>query len=563
MKTFGCLLEEQPQKPAHQEGSSRQIYGARMVARAFLEHVLEFGEFDEYHFFSPFLRKGDAADRAQELLGLQRPDPRLKLRTLRELPLAVGQTDYFAFHNPSGLNIAPWLYLRNRFATRNYPITTATHTLSYPREPRVLLHMLLNGMAPWDSIVCAGEPARTVLKGLLAHLGTGLAGQCRLDPQQATRLDNIPHAIDAAVYRPRSKALMRRHLGLPQDQEIILWVGRFSAFDKADLRPLLLAFRTAARECEGAGSRPLLVLAGEDSRHRYSVPISRAAASLGIQDRLRIWADPALLEVPMLYSAADIFVAPSDNVQETFGLTVLEAMASGLPVVCSDWEGYGVSVLHGATGLKIPTYWMRCDEEISDLAPAAPWTQTHLDLSQSICVDVDRMAEALIELLRNPGRREQMGARARQHVLDCYDWRVVIRRYVELWGELKEIADHSPVPPASGAPWYRIGYFDIFSHYATRVLDLSCRVRASDGARAGENRLDLLPPYDELGGRVRHETCESILSLAQDWATVGWLQSQLEDAPLSAPEFRYHVLWLLKYNLLTLSGEEPTTRRGA
>ena len=41
-----------------------------------------------------------------------------------------------------------------------------------------------------------------------------------------------------------------------------------------------------------------------------------------------------------LYHAADVFLTLSDNLQETFGLTVIEAMTAGLPVVANDWNGY-------------------------------------------------------------------------------------------------------------------------------------------------------------------------------------------------------------------------------
>ena len=52
-----------------------------------------------------------------------------------------------------------------------------------------------------------------------------------------------------------------------------------------------------------------------------------------------------------VWHAADLFVSPSDSIQETFGLAVLEAMACGLPVVASDWDGYRDIVDDGQTGL--------------------------------------------------------------------------------------------------------------------------------------------------------------------------------------------------------------------
>ena len=56
----------------------------------------------------------------------------------------------------------------------------------------------------------------------------------------------------------------------------------------------------------------------------------------------------------MALAAADLFCSPADNLQETFGLSVLEAMASSLPVVASDWNGYRDLVVHGSTGWLVP-----------------------------------------------------------------------------------------------------------------------------------------------------------------------------------------------------------------
>jgi glycogen synthase len=45
----------------------------------------------------------------------------------------------------------------------------------------------------------------------------------------------------------------------------------------------------------------------------------------------------------------------SDNIQETFGLTPLEAMAAGLPVIVGDWDGYKDTVRDGVDGFRIPS----------------------------------------------------------------------------------------------------------------------------------------------------------------------------------------------------------------
>ena len=67
-------------------------------------------------------------------------------------------------------------------------------------------------------------------------------------------------------------------------------------------------------------------------------------------------------------NAANIFVSLSDNIQETFGLTVIEAMAAELPCVVTDWNGYKDLVKDNETGYLIPTkYAGEGDKEINDV----------------------------------------------------------------------------------------------------------------------------------------------------------------------------------------------------
>jgi hypothetical protein len=112
-------------------------------------------------------------------------------------------------------------------------------------------------------------------------------------------------------------------------------------------------------------------------------------------------------------------VSIADNPQETFGLTLLEAQAAGLPVIASDYDGYRDLVAHGATGLLVPTLGPEPAQEedfVDQLAPLLFDNQYHLLLAQRTAVDAPALAEALRTLLTDLGLRTRMGAAGRGRI---------------------------------------------------------------------------------------------------------------------------------------------------
>ena len=143
------------------------------------------------------------------------------------------------------------------------------------------------------------------------------------------------------------------------------------------------------------------------------------------------------------WAAADLFLSLVDNPQETFGLAPVEAMAAGLPVVVSDWDGYRYTVSDGIEGFRIPT-----------LAPAQAQQGEELALqhdhgllsyqdyvgavAQHVAVDTEAAAAAIARLADDPPLRERMGDAGRQTVQERFNWPVVARLHHQLYAELAE-----------------------------------------------------------------------------------------------------------------------------
>ena len=186
-------------------------------------------------------------------------------------------------------------------------------------------------------------------------------------------------------------------------------------------------------------------------------------------------------EKKLALAAADLFCSPADNLQETFGLSVLEAMASSLPVVASDWNGYRDLVLHGSTGWLVPSR----DMLQVQAQPEAMDRRFSLELqdydstvglrSLGVVIDHSALEKAISNLVASPERCAAMGEAGRQRVESVFAWSVVSEQYLELWSELNArrasackqgeahhwpmahaarlFAAHACAPPSKG-PWW-------------------------------------------------------------------------------------------------------------
>ena len=536
MKVFGTFVA--PYQLAGLEVVPPEgVYGLGVFAKRFLRSLLLHSDFDEFHFFcsSPYREPEEGA-----MLG---SDGRVRLIPLQEFSASARQFDYHVLHNIWTPDIGPWTEMRNRLCPAGVPVTGLTHTISYQSFlPRVLSTMVM-GARSSDSIICTADSARTVMLNWIEHLRREFGAQTGAGVSYEGRLDKIPLGVDAEIFAPKNKAQVRQSLQLPANDVVLLYVGRFSHIDKMDLFPLLLAFKHAL-ERSPAQQSVTLVLAGSDSPYQYAGRVAQFAADLGIAGRVIVRTNLPDHDVPDYYAAADIFISPSDNIQETFGISIIEAMACGLPVICSDWDGYRELVEHEVTGYRVPTYWMQCDQKICDHAGLADWMLDHFYLGQSVSVDVTAMTLAIELLIGDENRRRQWGARGRQRVLEHFDWPVIIRQYLDLWQELKTLAVAEPVGNVRNTSWYRPDFFQTFRHYPTRILESSTKVTT-------HGPLDF-KPYPELAAEIRLDLVEQITGAASAGVTIGELEHLAGKHNVTLDSFRFHLMWLLKYQHLIL-----------
>ncbi len=446
-------------------------------------------------------------------------------------------------------------------AKRALPITLLHHTLSYEELLHdAILRLLLAKARPWDSIVCTSQASRTALAELCAMVAERFEREHGARLAWGGRLDVIPLGIDTDRYKPRDRAAARARFGLPDDAFVILFLGRLSAIDKADLLPFVTAFAELSRR--RSDRNLMLVCAGaEHPGERYGGAISSFASHVGVAERVRVFTDPAQF-TPWkedLYAAANAFLSPIDNVQETFGITPIEAMACGVPQIVSDWDGYRDTVEDGVTGFLLPTTWARCQGEVSHLAPLTSAPFEHVALARSVAVDTRAFVAAVEKLLDDPGLCESMAQASRRRAVERYSWPVVVAAYEALWRELADEAEKDSAPIADGHAYARPDWGRTFGHFASCTLDEGEALRLSPlGADliAGKHRAPIGTGLDPklveriLGGFAHANKKGEALSIARIVAVMSKAQGDGFTHDLLAR----HMMFLLKYGYIMRAG---------
>jgi glycosyltransferase involved in cell wall biosynthesis len=198
----------------------------------------------------------------------------------------------------------------------------------------------------------------------------------------------IPNGLDVTMFKPFDRQMARQFLGLPSDKTIILW-----AADSLGRRIKGRKFFLEAME-GFKGRQDLLV-----------VTVGRGGASEDLvvpNLSLGYMADERLMA--LAYSAADVFV--SSSLQESFGYTILESMACGVPVVAFN-------------GSAVPEL---CRDGVSGtLAPLG---------------DAAGLRAAISHTLADPARLTWMGSNCRRIAVEEYSLELYARRYAALYASI-------------------------------------------------------------------------------------------------------------------------------
>jgi D-inositol-3-phosphate glycosyltransferase len=227
------------------------------------------------------------------------------------------------------------------------------------------------------------------------------------------RIAVIPCGFDAGEFWPIARRFARRTLGLAADERVVVNVGRMVPRKGVDT-----AIRGIARLARSFGVRARLLVVGGNS----DLPDPAVTPEIGrlraiareerVADRVIFTGRRSRELLKLYYSAADVFV--TTPWYEPFGITPLEAMACGTPVVGSAVGGIKDTVLDGLTGYLVPPN------------------------------DPDALAARLADLYASPGRIREFGRNAVRRVNASFTWERVAGSVASLYEHVA--ADSSARP---------------------------------------------------------------------------------------------------------------------
>lgn len=233
------------------------------------------------------------------------------------------------------------------------------------------------------------------------------ARHSRLRQVPRHRLVEMPNGVDVTAFWPGLDAsAIRARLRLDPDRPVVLFVG---GLDRPHFfKGLSVLFRALAQ----LPNAQAVIVGDGDLRPAYE----RDVASLGLGGRVHFAGRVSAAELPHFFALADVTVLPSITRGEAFGMVLIEAMATGKPVVASRLPGVRAVVDDGRTGL---------------LARIG---------------DPDDLAARLRRLLADPALRAEFGVAGRRKVEARYAWERVGARLEQVYLNVLDAARRRAAP---------------------------------------------------------------------------------------------------------------------
>lgn len=522
-------------------GAGKQVFGRTVTGSGFLTALATREPAPDLSFYV----RGSG-----DLRHLERayPDiPRaVRLRSIpMDAPVQLSEVGTLFWPSPMFVEEA---WKRAAVAPSGWSLIGVTHSLGSIPIIDTIASYLTAPVRPYDALVCTSQAARAVVERILAQEQHRLSERFGKVGVELPQLPIIPLGIASRSFGddPEGRARARAQLGLGGDDVAVLAVGRLDFRSKAHHVPLFVAMRRVAEQYPSAS----LILFGTFPDQETAQAIVSSAARISPDLQVRIVRDHSEIAKRRAYLAADIFVSLADNIQETFGLAPIEAMAAGLPCVVSDWDGYKDTVRHGIDGFRIPTWQPGAEagtaiidqHDSGSLDYVAYVHRTAL----ATAVDIESAIDSLCSLVADRDLRLRMGEAGRIRARTVFDWTHIVDQYCDLIEDLRQRRLAHDDRGTASRRISRSSPFEIFASHPTRAIDGETLVAPAS--------IDMLRRIlDDPTARPPDgpEIVEGVLALARSGTMR--LRIILDAMPgADASLVTRSVLWLAKFGIVQL-----------
>lgn len=208
----------------------------------------------------------------------------------------------------------------------------------------------------------------------------------------------IPNGIDPEKFKPFDASSVRTNLGFSINDKIIIFVKAFT--EQSGIKYLIQAIPHIYKEHPEI---KLLAIGGGP----LSAELMKEVERLNLKNQVKLLDSVPNAKIPLYLNASDIFVFPSiplSQAEETFGISLIEAMACGKPVI--------------ATSIGGPKEIIEGGDNVGVLIPPN---------------DFKAISESVIKLLDHPHQAKIIGENARRYVTSKYSWDIVFEEIQKVY----------------------------------------------------------------------------------------------------------------------------------
>jgi glycosyltransferase involved in cell wall biosynthesis len=248
-------------------------------------------------------------------------------------------------------------------------------------------------------------------------ISSAVATELRANGVKPSAIRMIPNSVDVhrfSAVAPQERAALRRTLGLPSGDKIVVYTGRLVSYKGLPL--LLRVWQDISAKHHDV--RLLLVGSGGLDIHNCEAELKAYVGANGLEGSVRFTG--SVDNVHEYLQASDIFVFPTER--EAFGISLIEAMACGLPVISTSVGGVKDILQHRRNGLVV---------EPGDSRP---------------------LYDALDALMTDSALSTRLAQSAWRTVQERYSDPTVIPKYVELLRDVRNLRERDCMPARQGSP---------------------------------------------------------------------------------------------------------------